>query len=467
MAMTFIDAPAAPRYAELFYSQPEEFRHRAFPIDGKRPLVKGWHKPHGERQATQWRYRFANATGIGLRMGPTPGGLSVVVVDVDDRLDLPAELRDLENWWTWCVQTPRRSGSVHLYGVSPPGERYETTRHGKGGGFPWGQYKAKGSFVAAPGSLHPNGGIYRALDGWGEGEPPQFPQEMLEALFATAPALPARSTPRARALGAEEQDALKLPASTPQWALHADAQLGRSEDTAPPIAKSVSKQGTLTGEPAGALGGAEQREGMKNGSGNTPRAGVEDHLRTVQAGGRNRAIFNALRDYAKHVELPATYPDFLVLVEGKAREYHELLPDVQGKGGYRIRESLATATSVARYWWPRRIAFRYTQQQRGRLSGAVRRDAVSERDQRIIELHVAGWSLRRIAAEEGMSARGVHHVVHRDMQQLEIIELRPETAPAASGPRQQRTRGPLAYAERSESPLLAASDGSQAWPDGP
>ena len=344
--MTFIDAPAAPRYAELFYTQPEELRHRAFPIDGKRPLVKGWQKPHGERQATHWRYRFANATGVGLRMGPTPGGLSVVVVDVDDRPGLPAELRDLENWWPWCVQTPRLSGGFHLYGVAPPGQRYEKTLHGKGRGFPWGQYKGKSSFVAAPGSLHPNGGTYRAHDAWGEGEPPQFPQEMLDALFATAPTLPASSAPRARALGAEEQDALKLTASTPQWALHADAQLGRSEDTAPPIAKSVSKLGTPTGKPEGAPGGAEQREGMKIGSGNTLSASVEDHLRTVQAGGRNRAIFNALRDYAKHVALPATYGDFLALVEKKAREYHALLPDRQSKGGYRLRESLATAASV-------------------------------------------------------------------------------------------------------------------------
>lgn len=83
-------------------------------------------------------------------------------------------------------------------------------------------------------------------------------------------------------------------------------------------------------------------------------------------------------------------------------------------------EVVSTVTSVFRYarrWthWRRRLA-RAAGTRGGLRSGSARRSATAVRDSRILELRQDGLTLRAIAAEVGLSARGVGKVVNRTVQ---------------------------------------------------
>ena len=144
---------------------------------------------------------------------------------------------------------------------------------------------------------------------------------------------------------------------------------------------------------------------------------LERMLSQVGSRGRNIAIFEALRTYALVTELPSTSDDYLANVLHQARNYHAMLPDVQSNGSFSIDEALRVGRKVAPWtWW-----FRHKQAGRGRRSGKVRREAVADRDGRILAAHAAGASMRTIAADEGVSPGTVHHVVHRtENPQLEL-----------------------------------------------
>ena len=155
-------------------SLPAPLLSRAFPVNGKRPAVKGWHRAN-PRPATiaAYRARFSDANGCGLRTGLGPDGV-LAVVDIDHPHELTEYQADVLESWPWAVATYR---GWHCYG-RPPLASIKTVK-----ALPWGDFLASSAFVVAPGSAHTNGGRYVALPGFGQGALPIFGAELLESLL--------------------------------------------------------------------------------------------------------------------------------------------------------------------------------------------------------------------------------------------------------------------------------------------
>ena len=108
---------------------------------------------------SQWLIRTGRVEGV-------DDDLALVVWDVDRPEHAPAMPVD-----AWQVKTKR---GIHWYTWTPSDIAGSTTA--------WGELKARGGLVMAPGSRHPEGGVYRPLAGFGElvdGQLPLLPPEYL------------------------------------------------------------------------------------------------------------------------------------------------------------------------------------------------------------------------------------------------------------------------------------------------
>ena len=61
-------------FLDILDTLPAPLLARAFPVNGKVPIVKGWQRANPKaRTIAGYRARFANAHGCGLRTGLGPG----------------------------------------------------------------------------------------------------------------------------------------------------------------------------------------------------------------------------------------------------------------------------------------------------------------------------------------------------------------------------------------------------------
>ena len=146
----------------------------------------------------------------------------------------------------------------------------------------------------------------------------------------------------------------------------------------------------------------------------TPGAPI---LERVQRGRRNIALFDAVRFWAyRSARGYASYDDWLRAVEIRTLAENRRFPEPLTH-----RHALSTGYSVAVWTW---TTYRsgygrgWTMEQRRRggenKARRLRHDS-RERDVRIIHLWEAGQSIRQIGRKVGLTARAVHHVVHRDI----------------------------------------------------
>ena len=125
---------------------------------------------------------------LGFAVAGVDGFARLGVLDVDHPEHLSSDLlAALENW-PWRVSTPR--GGWHAYVQLPVGRRFMGTRH-----LPWGDFLSDKSYCLAPGNVTVKG-VYRPQLGFGVGNLPSAPPELLEALLAR-PENPQQPKPKA------------------------------------------------------------------------------------------------------------------------------------------------------------------------------------------------------------------------------------------------------------------------------
>ena len=153
---------------------------RIFPVVSgtKKPAVARWQKPrktsHGRKRIVKdYITRFPD-NPVGIRLGWDYDTLSyLVVIDIDRPDQLTDHQLSVLEKWAWVVWTHR---GMHCYGTPPEDMRYAEKK------YPWGEYLPGGSFVMAPGTLHPTGSRYDAGAGFGKGPVPRFSAELLNDL---------------------------------------------------------------------------------------------------------------------------------------------------------------------------------------------------------------------------------------------------------------------------------------------
>ena len=147
-----------------------------------------------------------------------------------------------------------------------------------------------------------------------------------------------------------------------------------------------------------------------------------DYLRGVPKGNRNNSVFDAARipvyKLARGHGGEAMRVRWYALVLDYVDQCNGMLPV-----SMRPARVQSTAKSIARFTWASPTYGRIDvmgwrdpeqQRERGRASGRARRERNRPRNARIMELHHAGWSRRRIAFQEGVSRTTVWRVVAED-----------------------------------------------------
>ena len=331
-------------------SLPAPLSARAFPVNGKRPAVKGWHRTN-PRPATiaAYRARFSDANGCGLRTGLGPDGV-LAVVDVDHPHELTEYQADVLESWPWAVATFR---GWHCYG-RPPLASIKTVK-----ALPWGDFLASSAFVVAPGSAHTSGGRYMALPGFGQGALPTFGAELLESLL-TQP----------------------------------DSFLTLSPDNAFPRERGdIGKRNELSTIFLGRLVCA---------------------LGTAAAGQRNEALFAALRYWAYQQPQPDDLREWGAMVGQQAARYAALLRSRRNFPDSEIRKLGRSVTSWTwKKVFKRPALDSRLQAYRQVRQAETRRARNAGRDSQIVALHAAGLSYRAIGEAADVNKATAYRVVKR------------------------------------------------------
>lgn len=156
---------SSPRYEHTILSLLEREgllnKFSVIPLNGKKPIEKGWQRWCQEKRPTN-NNGFFNADrsekNVGVCCGPSSG---VLVVDVDDRERFRSALKN-HGWIlpkTFAVETG--GGGIHFYFVYPEDGRDYGNRSCKHDGF---DVRGVGGQVVAPGSIHPESGkCYRII----------------------------------------------------------------------------------------------------------------------------------------------------------------------------------------------------------------------------------------------------------------------------------------------------------------
>ena len=134
----------------------------------------------------RWFGKFKNLN-IGIRTGEQHDGPSLLVIDIDNKIDpltgktalellaeLEAELGRLPR--THVVETG--SGGLHIYVSYPKGLLIKSSQGNLGHGI---DTKGENSYVVAPPSRHKSGGTYKMIR-FDDGPPPMIPEAWLERL---------------------------------------------------------------------------------------------------------------------------------------------------------------------------------------------------------------------------------------------------------------------------------------------
>jgi hypothetical protein len=145
---------------------------------GKAPDIGLWKKfqtdPPGYRDYQRWAHESPGAN-VGLITGNNSG---VVVFDEDTADKLEPKLRMiLDNTPTLRAQSGRNGGGRHYYFVRPRHGKYKLLGEVKSKAVPGGEFKADGSWIILPPSVHYTGRQYR----WENAEAPIAP--LPEALY--------------------------------------------------------------------------------------------------------------------------------------------------------------------------------------------------------------------------------------------------------------------------------------------
>ena len=338
-------------FLHILDTLPQPLLARAFPVHGKKPAVRGWQRPN-PRPATiaGYRTRFADASGCGIRTGDGPGG-PLVILDIDHPDQLTSYQADVLESWPWSVATVR---GFHSYGA-PPLAAVKTVR-----ALAWGDFLASSSFAVAPGSIHPGGGRYVALPGFGQGTLPAFSPELLESLLSRP---------------------------DPSLSLHPD--------------------NPFTGE-KGDIGKPNDSAFL---------ARLECAMQSAPVGQRNGALFAALRHWAYCQPQPDDPLEWSAIVGQRASLYASTLPT---RVDFPDSELRKTARSVASWTWGesfRRPAVDGRMQAYRQLLGRESTRARNAgRDTHVLELRTAGLSYAAIARDAGLSKSTVYAVVKRGGQ---------------------------------------------------
>ena len=137
-------------------------------------------------------------------------------------------------------------------------------------------------------------------------------------------------------------------------------------------------------------------------------------LERVQRGQRNMRLFDAIRFWCYSINKGLDVHAYLRRVRVHALECNRRLPEPLPSA-----EVVTLALSISTWCWSgggARWHFDHSsavQRRRGLKSGKVRRAKVAGRDRFIVDAYLQGASMRSIAAEFSITARVVHHIVHR------------------------------------------------------
>ena len=136
------------------------------------PRFKG-RGPVSHAQVDRWNDRLGPCNWA-IRTGSLGGALDhLTVLDVDRPELFPEDV-----WSAWAVLTSR---GWHLYGAAAA----------RSGVRPWGEIKADGGFVIAPGATHHTGALYEPMPGFGVGDQlPLFPAAVVLDNLTEAPPEP-------------------------------------------------------------------------------------------------------------------------------------------------------------------------------------------------------------------------------------------------------------------------------------
>lgn len=155
---------------------------------GKNAIMKEWQKHRGGLPKYFTLDSWCNFN-TGIPCGETN---MIIVIDADKCKDPETQIDGvdyLNNWGitrinTWKVQTP--SGGIHLYFKYKPEYTWQKAAkiwrlHGKDVCV---DLLTNGSYVMAPGSVHPNGGEYKVISGFGCDNTPiaDLPETLIKAL---------------------------------------------------------------------------------------------------------------------------------------------------------------------------------------------------------------------------------------------------------------------------------------------
>ena len=386
-----VDNSSGPLFRTLFDLLPPCFHHRAFPCHclTKTPAVRRWERdrrtPIGRRRLlTGYQLRFPDHA-LGLRLGEGVDG-PLAVIDVDAPEDLTDwQMGQLEAW-TWTVATAR---GWHCYGRPPEWALQSVKR------LPWGDYLGNKSFVVAPGNQHKSGATYRALPGWGEGDVPDFPETLLHDLLLPRTAQGDRS----------HQEPSQYPKRTEGWKdQEHDEQEHDAKDGKPFLQAPPHYQGN----------------DVVN---RTPPRTMADRLAemlwSAQSGERDETLFLALRHWSYRQPQPETLEHWILEVQGRA---YELVGRIRNRTDYPDGKALDMGRRVAEWTWQKHFRRPEADSQEKRmlqLVGAENRRAKNHaRNEAILSLHAAGFSLRQIAAHVGLGRSAVGDLLKRGTAEI-------------------------------------------------
>ena len=147
----------------------------------------------------------------------------------------------------------------------------------------------------------------------------------------------------------------------------------------------------------------------------TPTIGKPDTFGGAWTGSPNPALFEMLRHWAYKQPRPATQEEWRQTIVTKGLEMAAAMPD---RSGINDQAVIGMAGRIASWTWKyRRPANPFSttdsevQKERNRRSIASRRARVAERNERVLELHAKGWSVRSIASTMQIGKSTVGDVV--------------------------------------------------------